>query len=156
MIGNERLQWQTPKDPRRYDNSIQAKDTAFNRSKNEKWHNKVIKYEKFLGVEENLQTQILQAVVEPFVEALKEEVILYGGKTPYKMIVHLRTKNSKVTNRDKLQLKKEVLIAWEQPLVLLAYFKQLVKVKEQLAKWNITVMDNAIIIHLVNQMYEYD
>ena len=33
MVGNERLQWKNPEDLCGYDNSIQTKDTAFNRSK---------------------------------------------------------------------------------------------------------------------------
>ena len=106
MIGNERQQLNTPEDLGRYDNSIQANDMAFDRSKSKKKHARnVIKYGKFLGMKESLQTLILQAVDEPFVEALKEEYIGHGGRTPYKMIVHLRIKISKVTNRDKLQLK---------------------------------------------------
>ena len=51
-------------------------------------------------------------------------------------------KISKVANRDKLQLKKEGFIAWEQAWVLRAYFKQIEKVKKQVAKWNITVSDD--------------
>ena len=57
---------------------------------------------------------------------------------------------------DKLQLKKEVFIAWEKPQVLLVYFKQVEKAKKQLAKWNVAVLDDDIIIHVVNQMYESD
>ena len=138
-------------------NSNQAKDTAFDQSKSEKKHAwKVIEYEKFLGVEESLQSLILQAVDEPFVEALKEEYIEYDRWTPNEILVHLQIKISKVTNRDKLQQKREVFIAWEQPQVLLAYFKQIEKAKKQLTKWNVTTLDNIIIIYAVNQMYEYD
>ena len=93
---------------------------------------------------------------EPFVKALKEEYIRYGGRIPYKMIIHFWTKFSKVTNRDKLQLKKEVLIAWKQPQIFLAYFKQIKKAKKQLAKWKVSVSDNDIITHVVEQMYESD
>ena len=60
----------------------------------------VIEYEKFLEVEESLCTLILQAVEEPYPEALKEEYIWYGSRTPYGMISHLHTKISKVTNKD--------------------------------------------------------
>ena len=52
---------------------------AFDQSKSEKKHaRRLIAYDKFLGVEESLQTLILQAVDEPFVEAWKEEYIRYG------------------------------------------------------------------------------
>ena len=91
-----------------YDNNIQAKDTAFDRSKSEKKHaRKVIEYKMFLGLEESLRMLILQVVWEPYLEVLKEEYIGYGSRTPFKMIKHLRTKISKVTNKDKVQLKKK-------------------------------------------------
>ena len=65
--------------------TVQAKDTTFDQSKSEKKHaRKLIEYEKFLGVEESLRTLILQAVDEPFVEALEEEYIGYGGEHPMK------------------------------------------------------------------------
>ena len=130
VLGNECLKWETPEDPDGYDASIQAKDTAFDQSKSENKHaRRLIEYEKFLGVEENLRSLILQAVDEPFVEALKEEYIGYGGQRPHEIIVHLWTKISKVTNRDKFNLKREVFVAWEQPKVLLAYFKQIESMK---------------------------
>ena len=89
-----------------------------------------------------------------FVETLKKEYMEYGGQTPYDIIVHLQTKISKVTNRDKLQLKKEVFIAWDQPQVLSAYFIQIEKAKKQLAKWKVTMLDDDIIFLVVDQMYE--
>ena len=42
----------------------------------------------------------LQAVDEPFFEALKEEYIGYGGRMPFDMIKHLQTKITKVTNEE--------------------------------------------------------
>ena len=45
---------------------------------------------------------------------------------------HLQTKIRKVINRDKVQLKNEVFIMWEQKQVL--YFKQIDKAQTQLAK----------------------
>ena len=63
VIRNETVHWTTPKDLGGYDDTIQDNDTVFDRSKSEKKHaRKVIKYEKFLGVEESLCTLILQAV----------------------------------------------------------------------------------------------
>ena len=41
---------------------------------------------------------MLQAIEEPYLEALKEEYIVYGGQTPVEMIKHLWTDISKVTN----------------------------------------------------------
>ena len=93
VIGNPAEWWDTPEDPRRYDETIQAKDLSFNWSKGGKKHlRKVIKCEKVLGIEESIRTLLLQAVEEPYLEALKEEYIGYGGKTPHKMIEHLWTK----------------------------------------------------------------
>ena len=66
-----------------------------------------------MGVEESIRTLLLQAVEESYLEALKEEYIGYGGRTPFEMIEHLRTKISKVTNKEKVLLKKEVFIMWE-------------------------------------------
>ena len=130
---------------------------AFDRSKREKKHaRKVIEYEKFLGVEESLCTLILQAVEGPYLEALKEYFIGYGGRTPFEMILHLHIKISKAMNKDKVQLKQEVFIMWEQPQVLSVYFKQIEKERKQLAKWSVKVSDNDIIIHVVNQIYESD
>ena len=40
--------------------------------------------------------------------------------------------------------------------VLLTYFKQIEKAKKQIAKWNVTMLDDDIIIHVVDQMYESD
>ena len=55
---------------------------------------------------------------------------------PFEMIKDLWTKISKITNRDKEQLKMEVFIKWELAQVLSACFKQIDKVHAQLAKWN--------------------
>ena len=70
------------------------------------------------------------------------------------MIVHLQTKRRNMTNKDKVQLKKEVFITWEQPHVLSAYFKQIEKARKQLTKWNVKVSDDDIVIHVVDQMYK--
>ena len=72
------------------------------------------------------------------------------------MIEHLQMKKSKVTDKDNVQLKKEVFIMWEQQQVLSAYFKQIKKTRTQLKKWNFNVSDNDIVIHVVDQMYESD
>ena len=81
VIGNEEVLWTTAEDLGGYDDTIQAKDTAFDRSKSKKkYARKVIEYEKFLGVEESLRTLILQVVEEPNLEALKEEYIGYGSR----------------------------------------------------------------------------
>ena len=76
-------------------------------------------------MEESLLTLILQAVEGPYLKALKEEYIGYVGRTPFEMIKHLHTKISKVTNNDKVQLKKEVFITWEQQQVHSVDFKQI-------------------------------
>ena len=65
------------------------------------------------------------------------------------MIEPLRTKIIKVTNKDKVQLKKEVVITWGQPQVLSVYFKQVNKAQKQLAKWNVKVSDDDIVIHVM-------
>ena len=67
-------------------------------------------YEKYLGVTE----LILQAADEPYLEALKEEYIGYDGILPMTKIHHLRSKISKVTNRDKAAVKREIIMSWEQ------------------------------------------
>ena len=71
-------------------------------------------------------------VEEPYLEALKEEYIGYGSRTPLEMIAHLCTKISEVINKDKVQLKKEVFIKWEQPQVLSTYFKIIENARKQL------------------------
>ena len=72
-----------------YDDNIQSMDMAFDRSKSEKKHaQKVIEFEKILGIEESLHMLILQAVEGLYPEVLKEEYIRYGGKLPFKMISH--------------------------------------------------------------------
>ena len=43
---------------------------------------------------------------ELYLKALKEEYISYSARMPFEMIEHLQTKISKVTNPDKVQLKK--------------------------------------------------
>ena len=44
---------------------------------------------KFLGVEESIRSLLLKEVEKLYVEALKEEYIGYGGRTPFEMIQHL-------------------------------------------------------------------
>ena len=46
--------------------------------------------------------------------------------------------------------------AREQPNVLSAFFKQIEKAKWHLAKWNVSVSDDDIILYVVDQMYESD
>ena len=65
-------------------------------------------------------------------------------------------KINKIINKDKMQLKKELFITWQQQQVLSAYFKQIEKERKQLAKWNVKVPNNNIIIHVVDQIYESD
>ena len=60
---------------------------AFDRSKSEKkYARKVIEYEKFLGIEESLQTLFLQAMKGLYLEALNKEYIRYYDRTAFKMI----------------------------------------------------------------------
>ena len=99
----------------------------------------------FLGVDKSLQTSILETVKEPFVEALQEVYIGYGRQMSHEIIVI-----SKVTNRDKLNLKREVFVARTQPQVLSAYFKHIEKAKKPLEKWNVSMLDDDIIIHVAN------
>ena len=95
-------------------------DNTFAQSKKEKTHSRKEKeHEKYLGA------LILQAVDDPYREALKEEYIWYDGTLPITMIYHLRSKISKVTKRDKAMVKQEIFIEWGQPMVLLAYFKKI-------------------------------
>ena len=96
VIGNPAVQWVTLKGPRRYNETIEAKYSSFNQSKGEKKHARKV----FLGVEESIRTPLLQVVEEPYLEALKEEYIRYGRRTPFEMIEHLWTRISKVTNKD--------------------------------------------------------
>ena len=64
----------TSEDQGSYNETIQPKNSSYDCSKCKKNHaQKVIKNEKFLGVEENIPTLILQVVEEPYLEALKEE-----------------------------------------------------------------------------------
>ena len=117
---------------------------------------KVDEYEKFLRAEESNQTLIIQAVEEPFLETLKEDYIGYGRRISFEMLEYLQTKISKFTNKDKVQLKKQVFIKWEQTQVFTAYFKQIDKAHKQCTKWNVTVSDDDIVIHAIDQMYESD
>ena len=90
VTGKEEVQWTTPKDLGRYNNTIYAKDAAFDESKSEKKHaRQVFKYEKFSGVQESLHTLILQAVEEPYLKALKEEYIGYSSRTPLEIVAYL-------------------------------------------------------------------
>ena len=55
VIGKNAVDWTTPQDPGGYDKTLKVQDFLFDRSKGEKKHaKKVIKYEKFVGVEERL------------------------------------------------------------------------------------------------------
>ena len=110
----------------------------------------------FLGAEVSLNTFILQVVEEPYLEALKEQYIGYGRRISLEMIAHLNTKICKVTNKDKVQLQKEVFINWEQLQVLSAYFKKIKNARKQLQKWIVNVSDNDIAIYIADQMYKSD
>ena len=44
----------------------------------------MIDYTKFLKVEESIRSLLLPGVEEPYLEALKEEYIKYGGRAPFK------------------------------------------------------------------------
>ena len=79
----------------------------------------------------------------------------YGGRTLFEMIAHLR--KNKQSNKERLSPNEiEIFITWEKPWVISAYFKQINKAQNQLAKWNVTVSDDDIVIHVVNQMYNSD
>ena len=116
------MKWDIPEDLGGYDESIQAKDLSFTRSKGgEKHARKLVKCEKFLEVEESIWTLLIQAVDELFIEPLKEDYIGYGRRMPYEVIEHLQTIISKMATKEKVQLKDKVFIKWEQPQVFLAY-----------------------------------
>ena len=111
VIGNPAVTWATPEDPGGYEESIQAKESLFDKSKCKKKHaRKVIEYKIILGIKESNQILIIQAIEKPYLEALTEDCIGYSRRMPYGMIVHLLVKISKVTNKDKVQLKKKVFI----------------------------------------------
>ena len=140
IIGNEEVIWTTSVDLGV--DTIQAKDTAFDRSKSKKKHaRQVIKCEKFFGVDKSL------------LEALKEKYAGYECRMSYEMVC---TKISNVTKKHIVQLKKAFFTPWEQPQVLSAYIKQIEKARKQLQKWSVNVPDNDIVIYVVDQMYESD
>ena len=90
IIKNPWTVWNEPEDPGLYNNSIAAMDTTFAWSKKEKTHfRKEKEYEKYLRVTESIQT-LLQAVDEPYLEALKQDYIGYDGVLPTTMIHHLQ------------------------------------------------------------------
>ena len=65
VIENPTVQLMTLKDLGRYDETIQPKDSSFDRNKVEKkYTKKVIEYEEFLGLEECIMALILHMVVE--------------------------------------------------------------------------------------------
>ena len=70
------------------------------------------------------------------------------------MIHHLWSKISKVTNQDKAVVKREIFIPWEQPMVLTVYFKKTEMAKKKLERWNATVSDDDIFIHVIKQVYD--
>ena len=70
------------------------------------------------------------------------------------MIHHLRGKISKITNWDKATVRHEISISWEQPTVLCASFKKIKTAKKKLNKWNVTVSDYDIFIHVMKQIYD--
>ena len=72
---------------------------------------------------------ILQAVVEPYPEALKEEYIGHDSVLPTHVITYLQGRMSKVTKHDKAAGKREIFIMWEQPMVLSLYFKKIGEVE---------------------------
>ena len=65
-------------------------------------------------------------------------------------------KNEQGGQQGQSPIKKEVFIKWEQPQVLLVYFKQIEKARKQLRKVNIKMLDDDIVIHVVDQMYDSD
>ena len=156
IIKNQQIVWKEPEDLGLYDNSIAAINTTFAQSKKEKTHSRKKKeYEKYLGVTESMRTLILKTVNKPYLEALKKEYICYDGILLTTMIHHLWIKISKVTNRDKAAMKHEILIPWEQPMVLSTYFKKIKASKKKIEKWNVTVSDDDIVIHVMEQMYDW-
>ena len=83
---------------------------AFDRNKREKKRaRKVIECEEFLGGKKYQDTHTPHSG-GAYLEALKEEYIQNDSKLPFEIIAHLNTKISKVTNKDKVQLKKEIFI----------------------------------------------
>ena len=110
----------------------------------------------FLGFEESIQAPLLQAVNDPFLEALKEEYVEYGDRIPFDKIEHLWTKISMITKKGKVQLKKKEFNKWEQPQVLSVKFKWIDKVQMQLAKWKVKVSEDNIVVHIADQMNESD
>ena len=132
-------------------------DTTFAQSKKEMTYSRKEKeYEKYLGVMESIRTLILQALHEPYLEALKKKYICHCGILPTTMIHHLRSKTSKFTSQDKTTVKCEIFISWEQPTFLLAYFKKIETAKKKLEELNVTVFVDDIVIHVMEQMYDSD
>ena len=65
-------------------------------------------------------------------------------------MLKLRSEISKVTNRDKAILKKEVFIEQEQLQVLSVYFRQVKKAQKKLTMWHVKVTDDNVVIHVVD------
>ena len=72
------------------------------------------------------------------------------------MIHHCWIKITKVTNQDEARVNRKIFILWEQQMDLSTIFKKIKMAKKKLKKWNVTMSDDDIVIHVMEHMYDSD
>ena len=110
-------------------------------------HKELIKeFEKCMGASKGSKDLIMQAIDKDFLLELKMQGIAYLNVTPLQMITHLRTRYGSMDYVDITALMAECDAPWDPTEVPTKYFNRVNKARRQLARANIQIDEQAMLV----------
>ncbi|KAL7478346.1 LOW QUALITY PROTEIN: hypothetical protein ACHAW6_006995, partial [Cyclotella cf. meneghiniana] len=153
LIGDETWTYLVPEKPGAFDTTItSAAGEILRRRKIAEHERKIEEYETFRGVMAGIKEQILYAVEEQYLRALKQPLLGYSRVTPLEMLSHLFD-NCTLGTMDLDQLETSLNDAWATDDHINEFIRKLDDKREKLNTAGIAVSDQQMVIKFVKQMY---
>ena len=113
---------------------------------------KIKEYEMFRGVMAGIKEQILYAVEEQYIRALKQPLLGYSRVTPLEMLTNLFD-NCTLGTMDLDQLETSLNDAWATDDHVNEFIRKLDDKREKFNTAGIAVSDQQMVVKFVKQMY---
>ena len=150
------LDWEEPTEPDYYDVNITDAMPRHVRKRMEEVHDqKITDYWTYMGTMRGLAVNIREALQEQYYNKLKHSLTAYNAVTPRELIVHVGEVWALMDTKSKRELRKDYYQPWNvgDGVLLSAFTQALVDKRVKLQYHGITINDDELNEHFVDQMY---
>ena len=111
-------------------------------------------HEKYLGVQEWFRREIQKSLDPTWIAPLKKARGGFANVTIKNFLNHLRADVAKLTNKEKMAMKKRIEFEWDQTVDINEYFQKLDTIAVKLDGWGVDIQPADLVIAGVDQMQE--